>query len=789
MSETDTLTLPVLPLANGAVLPQMVVTIGLETDEARSAAKAATEGDGRLVLVPRSDGRYSRIGTIARVENSGELGNGLQALVVRGLARGRVGVGSPGASGALHVAVEPIDESAPGPRPRELAREYRALVEELLEKRGLNRLSGMLPSVDEPGALADSATYWPELTQEQRIELLETVEADARLDLVIGWARELLADTELRDRIRTEVAEGLDGQQREMLLRRQLDAIRKELGEDDADDVAQYRTKVAESKMPDTVRIAVDREIDRLERMGAQNPEHGWIRTWLDTMLEIPWGVNAPDQTDLVEARRVLDEDHEGLDTVKDRILEFLAVRGLRRERDLAAVGGRGSGAILALVGPPGVGKTSLGESVARALGRPFVRVAVGGVRDEAEIRGHRRTYVGARPGRIARALAEAGAMNPVVLIDEIDKVGADWRGDPASALLEVLDPAQNHTFRDHYLEVDLDLSDILFLTTANVLETIPAPLLDRMELVNLDGYTEDEKVAIARNHLLPRQRERNGLNPDELDITDDALHAIVAGYTREAGVRGLERQLGKVARKAARRVAERAVAEREHDTTTPAVVIDEDALRDALGRVKFRAEDATRAPVPGLATGLAVTGAGGDVLTIEATVMDGDGDVALKVTGQLGAVMSESAEIALSFVRSHREELGIDASAFEHRRFHVHVPAGAVPKDGPSAGITMTTALASLLTGRPVKPGVAMTGEVTLQGRVLPIGGLKQKVLAAHRAGLTDVVIPFDNEGDLDDVPEVVRDAIRFHPVTDVRDVLAIALEDVDSTLQPQAA
>jgi ATP-dependent Lon protease len=784
MSETDTLTLPVLPLANGAVLPQMVVTIGLETDEARSAAKAATEGDGRLVLVPRSDGRYSRIGTIARVENSGELGNGLQALVVRGLARGRVGGGSPGASGALHVAVDPIDETAPGPRTRELAREYRALVEELLEKRGLNRLSGMLPSVDEPGALADSATYWPELTQEQRIELLETVDVDVRLDLVIGWARELLADTELRDRIRTEVAEGLDGQQREMLLRRQLDAIRKELGEDDADDVAQYRTKVAESKMPDTVRVAVDREIDRLERMGAQNPEHGWIRTWLDTMLEIPWGEHAADQTDLVEARRVLDADHEGLDTVKDRILEFLAVRGLRRERDLGAVGGRGSGAILALVGPPGVGKTSLGESVARALGRPFVRVAVGGVRDEAEIRGHRRTYVGARPGRIARALAEAGAMNPVVLIDEIDKVGADWRGDPASALLEVLDPAQNHTFRDHYLEVDLDLSDILFLTTANVLETIPAPLLDRMELVTLDGYTEDEKVAIARNHLLPRQRERNGLNPDELDITDDALHAIVAGYTREAGVRGLERQLGKVARKAARRVAEQ-----DHETTTPTVAIDADALREALGRVRFRAEDATRAPVPGLATGLAVTGAGGDVLTIEATVMDGEGDAALKVTGQLGAVMSESAEIALSFVRSHREELGIDATAFEKRRFHVHVPAGAVPKDGPSAGITMTTALASLLTGRPVKPGVAMTGEVTLQGRVLPIGGLKQKVLAAHRAGLTDVVIPFDNEGDLDDVPEAVRDAIHFHPVTDVRDVLAIALEPVDSTPQTQAA
>jgi ATP-dependent Lon protease len=770
MPETETLTLPVLPLANGAVLPQMVVTIALETDEARDAAQAAREGDGRLVLVPRADGRYSRIGTIARVENAGELGNGFQALVVRGLARARVGVGSPGASGALHVAVEPLDEGIPGPRARELAREYRALVEELLEHRGLRRLVGMIQGVDEPGALADSATYWPDLTQEQRIELLETIDVEARLELVIGWAREALADTELRERIRSEVAEGLDGQQREMLLRRQLDAIRKELGDDDADEVAGYRTRVADAQMPDTVRVAVDREIDRLERMGAQNPEHGWIRTWLDTMLEIPWGLRAAEQTDLATARRVLDADHEGLDSVKDRILEFLAVRGLRRARDLGAVGGRGSGAILALVGPPGVGKTSLGESVARALGRPFVRVAVGGVRDEAEIRGHRRTYVGARPGRIARALAEAGAMNPVVLIDEIDKVGADWRGDPASALLEVLDPAQNHTFRDHYLEVDLDLSDILFLATANVLETIPAPLLDRMELVTLDGYTEEEKVAIARHHLLPRQRERNGLTPDELDVTDDALRAIIAGWTREAGVRSLERQLGTVARKAARRVAEGGAA-------AETVVVDEAALRDALGRVRFRAEDATRAPVPGLSTGLAVTGAGGDVLTIEATAMDGE--PALKVTGQLGAVMSESAEIALSFVRSHREELGIDASAFEHRRFHVHVPAGAVPKDGPSAGITMTTALASLLTGRPVRPGVGMTGEVTLQGRVLPIGGLKQKVLAAHRAGLTDVVLPRDNEGDLDDVPEAVRAAIRFHPVADVREVLAIALEN----------
>jgi ATP-dependent Lon protease len=469
----------------------------------------------------------------------------------------------------------------------------------------------------------------------------------------------------------------------------------------------------------------------------------------------------------------VLDADHEGLDKVKDRILEFLAVRTLRRRRELGAVGGRGSGAILALVGPPGVGKTSLGESVARALGRPFGRLAVGGVRDEAEIRGHRRTYVGARPGRIVRALTEAGAMNPVLLVDEIDKVGSDWRGDPASALLEVLDPAQNHTFRDHYLEVDLDLSDVLFLATANVLDTIPAPLLDRMEIVQLDGYTEDEKVAIARHHLLPRQREHAGLTADELDVSDEALHAIVSGWTREAGVRGLERQLGTIARKSARRIADSPDGTPGEDQ----VVVDVDELRELLGRRRFRPEDATRAPVPGLATGLAVTGAGGDVLTIEATAMPAD-EEGLTVTGQLGAVMSESAQIALSFVRSHADEFGIAPDAFEHTRFHVHVPAGAVPKDGPSAGITMTTALASLLTGRPVKPTVGMTGEVTLQGRVLPIGGVKQKLLAAHRAGLREIFLPADNDADLDDVPEQVREQLQVHVVSDVRDVIASALE-----------
>jgi ATP-dependent Lon protease len=745
----------------------MVVTITLESDEAKRAAAAAEAAEGRLVLVPRIEHTFSTVGTVTQIESVGELPNGARALVIRGIGRARIGGGETGPEGALRVHVEPIDEPVPTARVRELAREYRALIETVLEHRGARRIADVLPGVDEPGALADTAAYSPDLTMEQRVQLLETVDVEARLELAMTWAKEVLADLELKDKIRSEVSDDLDKQQREMLLRRQMDAIRKELGESEDDAVAEYRAKLAELHLPDAVHNAIDKELDRLERMGPQSPEHSWIRTWLDTVFELPWGNYAEEHANLGEARAVLDADHEGLDKVKERILEFLAVRVLRRERGLGTVSGRGSGAILVLVGPPGVGKTSLGESVARALGRPFVRVSVGGVRDEAEIRGHRRTYVGSRPGRIVRALTEAGAMNPVLLIDEIDKLQAGgFSGDPASALLEVLDPAQNHTFRDHYLELDLDLSDVLFLATANMLETIPGPLLDRMEIVQLDGYTEDEKVAIATHHLFPRQREKAGLRDDELEITDPAFHAIVSGWTREAGVRSLERQIGTIARKATRKVAD--------GGETP-VVVDEPDVREYLGRVRFRPEDATRKPIPGLATGLAVTGVGGDVLTIEVTGMDGE--PGLHVTGQLGEVMSESAHIALSFVRANADELGLTSDAFDHKRFHLHVPAGAVPKDGPSAGITMTTALASLLTGRAVKPNVGMTGEVTLQGRVLPIGGLKQKALAAHRAGLTDVVIPFDNEADLDDIPESVREQVTFHPVHDVREVLDIAL------------
>ncbi|MBV8305755.1 MAG: endopeptidase La, partial [Acidimicrobiia bacterium] len=541
------------------------------------------------------------------------------------------------------------------------------------------------------------------------------------------------------------------------------------LGEGDGDEAEErYRTWLAEVDAPDAVKAAVERELGRLERTSEQSPEQGWIRTWLDTVVELPWGVRSDDRLQVAEARAILDADHNGLDDVKDRIVEYLAVRKLRVDRGLAASSERGAGAILALVGPPGVGKTSLGESVARALGRKFARVSLGGARDEAEIRGHRRTYVGAMPGRIARALKEAGTMNPVLLLDEVDKLGSDWRGDPSSALLEVLDPAQNHTFRDHYLEVELDLSEVLFIATANVADTIPGPLLDRMEVIRLDGYTEDEKLAIARDHLLGRQLERNGLDADEVSLTDDAIKAVVADYTREAGVRQLERELGKVLRKVATKLA-------AGDAQAP-VAVEGGDIRTYLGRPRFFLEAPERTSVPGVATGLAVTGTGGDVLFVEATAMPGEPGLA--VTGQLGDVMKESSEIALSYVRSHADALDLGDDAFEKRRFHLHVPAGAVPKDGPSAGVTMTTALVSLLSGRPVRSTVGMTGEVTLQGRVLPIGGVKQKVLAAHRAGLTEVVLPARNGPDLDDVPEAVREAMQFHLADDVTQVLEWALE-----------
>ncbi len=759
------------------VLPHMTVTLAVEGDNQRAAIEAARQGSRLVLLVPRIDGKFGAIGTVGRLGDSGELPTGAEAFMVRGEYRARLGSGQADIAGALWVKADPItDPEPPTERSLELMREYRALLENLVESRGVPQVVQFIRAAKTPGHLADLAGYSPDLSTEQKLQVLETIDLDERLTLLIGWTKQILADASLKEKIRSDVAEGMEKTQREFLLRQQLEAIKKQLNEGSSDVVSTYRERVAKASMPEDVLKEVNRELDRLERTSEQNPEYGWIRTYLDWMLDIPWNVRSEDNFDLIKARDILNEDHTGLSDVKDRIIEFLAVRKLRNERGLEVLSGRGSGAIITLVGPPGVGKTSLGASVARALGRKFTRVSLGGIRDEADIRGHRRTYVGALPGRIVRALKDAGTKNPVIMLDEIDKVGSDWRGDPSSALLEVLDPAQNHTFRDHYLEVDLDLSEVLFIPTANVSETIPAPLLDRMELIRLDGYTEEEKVAIARDHLLKRQVKQAGLKPEEVSIDDAAIMKVITEQTREAGVRNLERELGKITRKVATKIATNALI--------PPVAITPERVGEFLGKPRFDNEVAARTAVPGVATGLAVTGVGGDVLFVEATATptsNGHGG-SLTLTGQLGDVMKESAQIALSYVRSHAEELGIDPKSIE-KVFHIHVPAGAVPKDGPSAGVTMTTAIVSLLTGRVVRNTVGMTGEVTLQGLVLPIGGVKQKVLAAHRMGLKEVILPKRNEKDLDDVPESVRNAMTFHLASKVDDVLQYALEPAHQT------
>ena len=772
--------LPVLPMADVVVLPGMVVPVALDDAERQAAIDAAQAGaDDRLLVVPRLEGKYAAVGVVATIEQLGKLPGGEPAAVLRAIGRARVGSGVTGPGSALWVEAEILDDVPGDERVAELAREYKSLVVSILQQRGAWQVIDSVQRISNPGELSDLAGYAPYLTTEQKLWLLETVEVDQRLAKLIEWGRAHIAELDVAERIRSDVHDGMEKSQREFLLRQQLAAIRKELGEGEPDGADDYRARVEAAELPEKVLEAALREVGRLERASDQSPEAGWIRTWLDTVLEIPWHVRTEDSDDVKAAREVLDADHEGLDDVKDRMVEYLAVRSRRQARGLAVVGGRGSGAVLALVGPPGVGKTSLGESVARALGRKFVRVSLGGVRDEAEIRGHRRTYVGALPGRIVRAIREAGSMNPVVLLDEIDKLGSDYRGDPSSALLEVLDPAQNHTFRDHYLEIELDLSDVLFLATANVADTIPAALLDRMEVVRLDGYTEDEKVAIARNHLVRRQIDLAGLAPEEVGIDDDALRVMATEYTHEAGVRQLERAIAKVLRKVTTRLAA------SSDTT--AVEVGAKDLKEFLGRPRFTPESAERTAVPGVATGLAVTGAGGDVLFIEATVMAGEPRLVL--TGQLGDVMKESAQIALSYLRSHSAALGIDTDQLANGAVHLHVPAGAVPKDGPSAGVTMVAALASLASGRPVRSEVGMTGEVTLNGRVLPIGGVKQKLLAAHRAGLTEIFLPARNGPDLDDVPANVLEGLTVHLVTDVADLVASALEPAPAVDSSESA
>ncbi|WP_406282468.1 endopeptidase La [Nocardia sp. NBC_00881] len=795
----------------------MVVPIELD-ESAQAAIDAARAAKTEAVLLaPRLTEGYAAYGVVATIEQVGRMRGGAPAAVLKAERRAKIGHGVTGPGAALWVEAEPVDTPAPDGRTKELAAEYKKLVVSVLQRREAWQIIDAVNQLTDPSAIADTAGYAPYLTAEQKRELLETPDVATRLSTLVEWTKEYIAEAEITEKISEDVREGMEKSQREFLLRQQLNAIRKELGEDEPDGADDYRTRVEQADLPGDIREAALREVGRLERASDQSPESGWIRTWLDTVLELPWTVKTTDSTDVSAARAVLDADHHGLDEVKDRMVEYLAVRSRRAARGLEVVGGRGSGAVLVLVGPPGVGKTSLGESVARALGRKFVRVALGGVRDEAEIRGHRRTYVGALPGRIVRAMKEAGSMNPVVLLDEIDKVGSDFRGDPAAALLEVLDPAQNHTFRDHYLDLDLDLSDVLFIATANVMETIPGPLLDRMELITVDGYTEDDKVAIARDFLVPRQLERNALTADEVTITEEALREIAANYTREAGVRQMERLIAKALRKAATRLSEGGIVPagsgydpelgydalvKSEDGTTPAgsgydselgyealvksehggasaqsVTIGLGDLKDYLGRPRFTPDSVERTAVPGVATGLAVTGAGGDVLYIEANAAEGERSLTL--TGQLGDVMKESAQIALTYVRSHLAEIGIEPSVLD-RNIHIHFPAGAVPKDGPSAGVTMVTALVSLALDRQVRSDVGMTGEVTLNGRVLPIGGVKQKLLAAQRAGLKTVFIPARNEPDLDDVPAEVLAAVEVRPVADVADILAYAIEPV---------
>ncbi len=782
---------PLLPLATGVVFPEMVVTLRLETEDARRAVTSATELDSEIVVVPRAGTSFSTIGTLARIEQHGTLRDGSLGAVIRGVHRAQVGQGVLDESGRLGFEVTPLPEPdvfADG-EAEELMGQYRDTVGRLLDALGGQAWGGLLNEPRTPGALADTIGWWPNLPVERKRELLETLDPLSRLRTAVTWANEMLVEHEATSSVDRRVGESLDKAQREVILRRQLDAIRAELGEGGENVVDGYRSRLAELRdgaepIPAAVDSAIAKEIDRLERTGENGPEASWIRTWLDTVLDLPWGVRTEDSFDLTAARAVLDADHTGLSEAKDRIVEFLAVRQRRAERAAGALSGpsagrrgvagapgRRGGTILVLAGPPGVGKTSLGESVARALGRRFVRASLGGVHDESEIRGHRRTYVGARPGRIARALIDAGALNPVILLDEIDKLGSDWRGDPSAALLEVLDPAQNHTFRDHYLEFELDLSDVVFIATANTLDRMPAPLLDRMEIITISGYSDDEKLAIARDHLLPRVFDRNAVEEGEIVVPDEVVRAVISDFTRESGVRKLEQRLDRLVRKAATRLA---TGEVEGPST-----IELGELRPVLGRPATIDDPADRLSGPGIATGLAVTGAGGDVLFVEAALVPGE--PGLTLTGQLGDVMRESGEIAVSFLRSHAEELGFEPTSFD-RRVHVHFPAGAVPKDGPSAGITMATALASLVTGRPVRPEVAMTGEITLQGRVLPIGGVKEKVLAAHRAGVTEVILPVANRDDADDLPDDVRSQVTLHFARDIGEVLGWALRPAEA-------
>ncbi|MFL6194411.1 MAG: endopeptidase La [Thermoanaerobaculia bacterium] len=805
---TERMTLPVLPLRDFVLLPGVTAPINAGKPATLKAIEAALNTPDRLVFavsqredVPQVTPEVLHtIGTVARI---GQLQRGLAGmqLLLHGENRG-IAMKIVEKDGHLQATVREAEEMKPlnaqDPAFIALFRELRERAAELGTKSGLPEevVQQVLEGVDDPSRLADLVIGYTDLSKVQRQTLLETLSVEERMRRVLVHVQRQLSVLEAQEDIKSKVQEELGDRQREMLLREQLKAIQKELGEGESgEEIDELREKLAGLELPPEVRKEVDRELGRLGRMGREAMETQVIRTYLETISELPWNTRSPEHLDIPVAAEILEEDHYALGDVKDRVLEFLAVRQLRQaEEDAAkaeqtveaaeagevpgAVGQdevvppttaeekrKAKGPILLFVGPPGVGKTSVAKSIARSMGRKYVRISLGGVRDEADIRGHRRTYVGAMPGRIIHGMKQAGAKNPVFLLDEVDKLGVSFQGDPASALLEVLDPAQNDTFTDHYLGVPFDLSEVLFIATANFIQNIPGPLLDRMEVVQFSGYTEREKLAIAQKYLVPRQLKENGLRLDQIDLRNEALSEVITGYTRESGVRQLERELGKLGRKVARKIAAREVER---------VEVDADKVHELLGRPKVHPERAAREDQVGVATGMYYTPMGGDIMFVEASTMKGKGDLVL--TGQLGDVMKESARAAWTYARSHAESLGIPTECFD-RDLHIHVPAGAIPKDGPSAGVAMATAMVSALSGRKAKHDFAMTGEITLSGRVLPIGGVKEKVLGAVRAGIREILLPKDNEADLEDLPQEVRDTIEIHSADELGDVLALTL------------